>query len=134
MKFAEDPPWMCYYDRAEHLGSTGKAMIPVAVARRRIDPAAPRIEQAILLQDENYPRSRTFSRTRLATLTMRIGEPRVAAGLGLEALDDAAQLRSQRVRDESRDLAAATTRHRRIAEVTELRHAIAALPDLEAIP
>ncbi|MBB5159546.1 tetratricopeptide repeat protein [Saccharopolyspora phatthalungensis] len=25
-----DPPWLCYYDAAEHQGSTGKALIPIA--------------------------------------------------------------------------------------------------------
>lgn len=129
----EDPAWMCYYDHAEHLGSTGKALIPVALARKRIDLAAPRIRQAIELQGENYPRSRTFSRTRLATLTMQLGDPRNAAGLGLQAVTDAARFHSQRIRDELMNLAAAATPHRRITEVAELRHAIAGLPDLEAI-
>ncbi|MEV3965139.1 XRE family transcriptional regulator [Nocardia sp. NPDC050193] len=130
----EDPAWMCYYDHAEHLGSTGKALIPVALARQRIDLAAPRIRQAIQLQGDDYPRSRTFSRTRLATLTMQLGDPRSAAGLGIQAATDAAHFRSQRIRDELMNLVAAATPHRRIPEVTELRHAIAALPELEATP
>lgn len=32
---AADPPWLCYYDAAEHQGSTGKALIPIARARNR---------------------------------------------------------------------------------------------------
>jgi transcriptional regulator with XRE-family HTH domain len=130
----EDPAWMCYYDHAEHLGSTGKALIPVTLARRRIELAAPRIHQAIQLQGDNYPRSRTFSRTRLATLTMQLGDPRTAAALGMQAVTDATHFHSQRIRDELMSLAAATTPHRRITEVAELRHTITALPELEATP
>ncbi|VFA98138.1 XRE family transcriptional regulator [Nocardia cyriacigeorgica] len=131
---SEDPPWMCYYDYAEHLGSTGKALIPVAVARGRIDLAAPRIRQAIRLQGDNYPRSRTFSRIRLAGLTMQLGEPRTAAAFGLEAVADATRFHSQRIRDELRGLAVTASPHRRITEVAELWHTIAALPEFEAIP
>ncbi|WP_051407548.1 hypothetical protein [Nocardia sp. CNY236] len=131
---AEDSAWMCYYDHAEHLGSTGKALIPVSVVRKRIELAAPRIRQAIQLQGDNYPRSRTFSRIRLATLTMQLGDPRTATALGMQAVTDAAHFHSQRIRDELRGLAAAATPHRRITEAAELRHTIAALPKLEATP
>lgn len=131
---AEDPAWMCYYDHAEHLGSTGKALIPVALARKRIKLAAPRICQAIQLHGDNYPRSRTFSHTRLATLTMQLDDPRTAAALGMQAVTAAAPFHSQRIRDELRGLAAAATLHRRITEVAQLRHTITALPKLEAIP
>lgn len=128
----EDAPWMCYYDRAEHLGSTGKALIPVAEKLGHIELAAPRIRQAIQLQGENYPRSRTFSRTRLATLTMRIGGPRMAASIGRQAITDAVNFRSRRIHRELAGLAAAATPHRRIGEVADLCRSIAALPDVEA--
>ncbi|WP_157228932.1 XRE family transcriptional regulator [Nocardia brevicatena] len=127
-----DAPWMCYYDQAEHLGSTGKALIPVAIARERIDLAAPRIHQAIQLQGEAYPRSRTFSRTRLAALTMRIGDPHEATVIGLQAATDSTRFRSRRLRDELHGLVGAATPHRRIREVAELCHVITSLPDVEA--
>ncbi|MBO0856308.1 MAG: XRE family transcriptional regulator [Nocardia sp.] len=120
-----DRPWMCYYDEAEHLGSTGKALIPVAVHRKRIDLAAPRIRQAIELQSPGYPRSRTFSLTRLATLTMTIGEPREAAALGMHAATEAVDFDSQRIRDELGTLAGAAAPYRRIPEVAELTNVIA---------
>ncbi|MBF5001089.1 XRE family transcriptional regulator [Nocardia sp. BSTN01] len=120
-----DRPWMCYYDEAEHLGSTGKALLPVAVHRKRIDLAAPRIRKAIELQGPDYPRSRTFSLTRLATLTMTIGEPREAAALGMRAATEAAQFDSQRIRDELTTLADAAAPYRRITEVAELTNVIA---------
>ncbi|MGW0179912.1 XRE family transcriptional regulator [Nocardia sp. NPDC003345] len=124
----KDPPWMCYYDHAEHLGSTGKALIPVAERLGRVELAEPRIRQAIQLQGENYPRSRTFSRTRLATLTMRMGDPRAAAAIGRQAVTDAVNLRSRRIHRELTGLAAAATPHRRIGEVADFRRSIAALP------
>lgn len=119
-----DAPWLCYYDEAEHMGSTGKALIPVAEARRRIELAAPRIQRAVQLQSEDYPRSRTFSLTRLATLTMRLGDPSEAAKLGFQAAQNAKLFSSQRIRDELNGLAEAASAHRRIDDVAELRHVI----------
>ncbi|MEV6773354.1 hypothetical protein AB0N05_32450 [Nocardia sp. NPDC051030] len=116
----EDAPWMCYYDEAEHLGSTGKALIPVALARSQMELAAPRIGQAIRRQGQSYPRSRTFSLTRLATLTMRIGNPREAAELGLRAAGNAKRLHSQRIRDELQGLTRASIKHLDIPEVNRL--------------
>ncbi|MBF6427826.1 hypothetical protein IU440_24400 [Nocardia cyriacigeorgica] len=80
------------------------------------------------------PRSCTFSRTRLATLTMQLGDPCTAAALGRQAVTDATHFHSQRIRDELTSLAAAATPHRRITEVADLCHTITALPKLEAIP
>ncbi|WP_280405803.1 XRE family transcriptional regulator [Nocardia brasiliensis] len=122
---ATDAPWLCYYDTAEHLGSTGKALIPVAKARHRIDLAAPRIREAVALQGTQYPRSRTFSLTRLATLTMQLDDPREAAAIGLQATQQATAFRSQRIQNELRTLAAAAAPQRRMTEVAELRYAIA---------
>lgn len=126
-----DMPWMCYYDRAEHLGSTGKALIPVAIARNSIELAAPRLRQAIQLQDDAYPRSRIFSRTRLATLTIRVGDPRQAVAIGMQAADEAASLHSRRIKDELENLAAP---YRRIPEVAELCRTVESLTSVEVRP
>ncbi|MFQ6327860.1 XRE family transcriptional regulator [Nocardia sp. CWNU-33] len=122
---ADDAPWLCYYDKAEHLGSTGKALIPIAKARERIELAAPRIREAVALQGSDYPRSRTFSLTRLATLTMQLDDPREAAAIGLQATQQATAFRSQRIQHELRTLAAVASPRRRMTEVAELRNAIA---------
>lgn len=122
---ATDAPWLCYYDLAEHLGSTGKALIPVAKARQRINLAAPRIREAVALQGTQYPRSRTFSLTRLATLMMQLGDPREAAAIGLQAAQQATAFQSQRIQNELRTLAAAAAPRRRMTEVAELQYAIA---------
>ncbi|WP_329060584.1 XRE family transcriptional regulator [Amycolatopsis sp. NBC_01480] len=124
---AADPPWLCYYDEAEHLGSTGKALIPIARKRSNIELAAPRLETAIRLQGSNYPRSRTFSRTRLAALMMSVGDPREAASIGQQAVADAAPLRSRRIMKELASLAMVAERYARIGDVAELRHDITSL-------
>lgn len=124
---AVDPPWLCYYDEAEHQGSTGKALVPVALKSNRPELAAPRLESAIRLQDINYPRSRAFSRTRLATLNMAVGDPHQAAIIGRHALQDAVPLRSHRIVSELRGLARSAEQHDRISDVAELRHDITSL-------
>ncbi|WP_236565677.1 XRE family transcriptional regulator [Nocardia sputi] len=121
---ATDAPWLCFYDEAEHLGSTGKALIPIAQTRHRIELAAPRIQQAIELQAAEYPRSQTFSLTRLATLTMQLGDPKEAVALGIRAATQAGQLDSHRIHNELQRLAAASSPHRRMSDVVELREVI----------
>ncbi|WP_280447106.1 XRE family transcriptional regulator [Nocardia brasiliensis] len=120
-----DAPWLCFYDEAEHLGSTGKALIPVARARQRIELAAPRIRKAVQLQAAEYPRSQTFSLTRLATLTMLLGDPKEAAALGIRAAEQAGQLDSHRIQYELQRLAVVASRYRRMRDVVELRDVIA---------
>lgn len=117
----DDPPWLCYYDEAEHEGSTGKALIPLALAGDRPEVAAPRLRAAILAHGDGYPRSRAFSRIRLATLTMTVGDPHEAAAIGRRAADEAAPLRSRRLVAELGRLSDAAGPHARLGEVAELR-------------
>ncbi|WP_460405010.1 helix-turn-helix transcriptional regulator [Actinophytocola sediminis] len=123
------PPWLTYYDQAEHHGSIGKALIPLAHAEHDPEIAAPRLRNAVALHGKNYPRSRVFSRTRLATLVMRIGGPNDAVTIGRQVLDEAALLRSDRITRELHGLAHASTRYARIGDVNDLRHDL-----LELIP
>lgn len=124
---ADDPPWLCYYDEAEHQGSTGRALIPAARETGQLELVVPRLEAAIRLHNANYPRSRTFSRTRLASLMMAAGDPREAIPIGRQALADAAPLRSKRIVSELRGLARVAERHVQIGDVADLRHDIATL-------
>ncbi|WP_189060743.1 XRE family transcriptional regulator [Longimycelium tulufanense] len=117
-----DPPWLCYYDRAEHLGSTGRALTPAAAQTGCYESAASRLRAAIELQRPEYVRSRVFSRLRLATLIMQVADPAEAVQIARQALDDAAPLRSRRVLEEMGRLAGAAQRHRRHSEVTALHH------------
>lgn len=124
---SDDPPWLVYYDAAEHQGSTGRALTPVAHKSNKLELAAPRLEAAIRLQNVNYPRSRTFTRTRLASLIMSSGDPHEAIPIGRQALNDANSLRSTRIVNELRGLARAAERHSRIGDVADLRQEIATL-------
>ncbi|PZF83377.1 hypothetical protein C1I92_12935 [Jiangella anatolica] len=124
---AGDPPWLCYYDAAEHEGSTGKALIPLALAGDRPEVAAPRLRTAIEAHRDDYPRSRAFSRIRLATLTMTAGDPREAAAIGRRAVAEAAPLRSRRLLAELGRLADAARPHTRVGDVADLRADIAEL-------
>ncbi len=124
-----DPPWMCYYDEAEHQGSTGRALIPVAEADQDLDLVAPRLRAAIQLHADSYPRSRTFSRTRLAAVTMKIGDPREAVMIGYQALTDAKTFRSKRVIAELHSLGQIAERHSHNPDVLDLRREIANLCD-----
>jgi hypothetical protein len=119
---ATDPPWLTYYDEAEHAGSTARALIPLAVLRSGPGEAAERLFRAISMHTDAFPRSRAFSRARLATLTMTAGDPREAVMLGQQALQDAADLHSRRVNDELRTISAAAERHAAIPEVADLTH------------
>lgn len=123
----DDPPWLCYYDAAEHQGSTGKALLPIAQARQAPDLAAPRLLAAIRLQSDNYPRSRAFSRIRLASLLMNTGNPREAVSVGYEAIEEAAPMRSQRLHGELAALGNTAARHSRSSETNQFRHDIATI-------
>ncbi|WP_081915913.1 helix-turn-helix domain-containing protein [Saccharothrix sp. NRRL B-16314] len=127
MHFAErhaatDPPWLTYYDEAEHAGSSARALAPLAVAQKQPGEAAERLATAIRLHSDAYPRSRAFSRTRLATLHMTIGDPREGFQIGHQAVVDATVLHSRRMDEELHKLARATERHLSIPEVADLSH------------
>lgn len=72
------------------------------------------------MHSERYPRSRTFSRTRLATLHMMVGDPREAVTVGRQAVLDAAHLNSRRLDGELAQLIRACEGHRSIPDVAEL--------------
>jgi hypothetical protein len=124
---AVDPPWLCYYDEAEHQGSTGRALIPVVRQTGELEMVVPRLEAAIRLHNANYPRSRTFSRTRLASLMMAVGDPHEALPIGRQAIVDATALRSKRILSELHGLARVAERHVQIGDVADLRRDIATL-------
>lgn len=127
-----DPPWLCYYDAAEHQGSTGKALIPIAQKEKEPELASPRLEAAIRLQADHYPRSRTFTRIRLAALMMGAGYPDEALPIGRQAILDAASLRSKRLINELHGLAHAATPYVQISHIADLRNDITSLQDAPA--
>ena len=120
-----DPPWMSYYDEAEHEGSMGRALIPVALQERNLEIVEPRLSRAIELHDGDHPRSRAFSRIRLASVAMIIGDPREAAATGHIAVAESSALKSARVRTELERLANLSRHHGRISDVEALYNSIA---------
>ncbi|GAA1596451.1 helix-turn-helix transcriptional regulator [Kribbella hippodromi] len=122
---ANDPAWMRYYDRAQHLGDTGHALWDLAVRQGQAEQeAASRLASAVAGHTETYVRSRAMSGIKLASLTMTVGDPQEAAVIGAQALKDARSLRSRRAADDLRDLAHRATVFERVDEVAELRHDI----------
>ncbi|WP_344056361.1 XRE family transcriptional regulator [Prauserella halophila] len=122
-----DPPWLCYYDAAEHQGSTGKALIPIARSGDDPEAAAGRLAKAVELQAAAYPRSRAFSQARLASLLIETGHPRQAVEVGHEAVLAAAAVRSTRLTTELHGLAQAASAYAQVGDVVDLRREIARL-------
>nr|WP_203981393.1 hypothetical protein [Planosporangium flavigriseum] len=122
----EDPPWMRFYDVAQHHGDTAHALFDVAMRTGLTTEAADRFAYSVLHHAPEYARSRAISRTKLATLTMIKDDPRKAACIGHEALDDAGPVQSLRARDDLRALYRASGRHATIEDVRDLRTRVAA--------
>lgn len=123
----DDPPWMAYYDEAQHHGDTAHAWFDLVILKDQ-DPgqAQRRFEIAIAGHDDGYARSRAISGTKLASLLMAKGDPQHAAVVGHRALDDAGGLTSQRAADDLNELSRFAARHRRLPEATYLRERIGA--------
>lgn len=124
---AADPPWLCYYDEAEHAGSTARALVALAERTRDPGPAVDRLNHAIESAGERSPRSRTFSRVRLAALLMRTGDAVEASSVGAAAVRESRAFDSPRLRSEIDDLGRSCALHPRSADAVELGQEIAAL-------
>lgn len=118
---AGDPPWMGYYDAAQHAGDTGHALFDLTVQGHRTE-AADRLLSAVDGHTAGYVRSRAMSQTKLASLTMAVGDPGEAARIGLAAVADAGRLHSRRAAMDLAELRAYAARHAGVPEVAELRH------------
>lgn len=123
---SQDPPWMAYYDHAQHHGDTAHALYDLAV-RAGQDPgrAAERFKIAVEGHGQAFARSRAISRTKWASLSMAKGDPHEAVVLGHMALDDVGKLTSCRAADDLRELARFAGRHRTMSEAVHLRERIA---------
>ncbi|MBW1597197.1 helix-turn-helix domain-containing protein [Streptomyces sp. JJ38] len=124
---SEDPPWMAYYDEAQHNGDTAHALWDLAVLVGQ-DPgrAARRFDAAVKGHTDSFKRSRAISRTKLAALVMAKGDPRQAAAIGHDALDEVGKLTSRRAADDLRQLGHFAAKHPGIREASDLRERIAA--------
>jgi transcriptional regulator with XRE-family HTH domain len=120
-KDGEDAPWMAYYDHAQHHGDTGHAAFDIALlAGQPPDLAITRLQTAVRDHTDEYVRSRALSGTKLATLTMAIGDPQEAVSIAHRALNEVGQLRSKRAVTDVQDLARASTKYARKPEVADL--------------
>ncbi|MEU3978881.1 helix-turn-helix transcriptional regulator [Streptomyces sp. NPDC026672] len=122
---SEDPPWMAYYDEPQHNGDTAHALFDLVV-REGHDPgrAARRLAAAVHGHGDDFKRSRAISRTKLASLIMATSDPRRAAAIGHDALDEVDRLTSRRAADDLRQLAAFAAKHPRVEEALALRERI----------
>ncbi|MEU6573538.1 hypothetical protein [Streptomyces sp. NPDC046805] len=124
---SEDPPWMAYYDEAQHNGDTAHALFDLVILAGH-DPGrtACRFDTAVQGHTAAYHRSRAISRTKLATLIMAKGDPRQAAEIGQHALDEVGRLTSRRATDNLRELGTFASRHPAVSEAVTLRGRITA--------
>ncbi|MFE7777645.1 hypothetical protein ACFU5O_27855 [Streptomyces sp. NPDC057445] len=123
---SEDPPWMAYYDEAQHNGDTAHALFDLAILASQ-DPgrAARRFDAAVQGHADAFKRSRAISLTKLAALIMAKGDPRQAAATGHEALDEVGRLTSRRAADDLRQLGAFASKHPTVGAAVVLRERIA---------
>jgi len=121
---SEDPPWMAYYDHAQHHGDTGHALFDLAIHAIPGTEAVPRLDRAVHEHSDAYARSRAISGAKLATLIVATGDPHEACTVGHRAMDDAGQLRSRRAADDLRELRRFASKHAGIPDITDLRERI----------
>jgi hypothetical protein len=122
---AEVPPWMAYYDVAEHAGDTGHALSDLAVVGGSLASARERLDLAIDRHTTEFARSEALCRAKLATLLMAVGDPYEAAEQGMLALDRASVIWSRRLDGYLQELAAVAGRHAAIPVVTVLLERLA---------
>lgn len=120
-KPADDPPWMRFYDDAQHHGDTAHALYDVAMHTSVTTEAAARFKYSVDHHEPEFARSRAISRTKLASLIMAKGDPYEASGVGQLALADAGTVRSRRAADDLRQLHRLAAPHVGIPEVEALR-------------
>ncbi|MGW4289579.1 XRE family transcriptional regulator [Streptomyces sp. NPDC004673] len=122
----DDPPWMAYYDEAQHHGDTAHALWDLAVGIDDYDPtqAGERFKVAVSGHAKEFARSRAISCTKLASLAMRRGDPYEAAVIGRRALEYSGNLTSLRAADDLRQLSQFAGQHPKIQAAVDLQDAI----------
>lgn len=111
------PGWIAYYDEAHLERDTGRALLHLALDGGDHADALDRLGAAVARFPEGHSRGKALAKANLAALTMARDDPHHAVALGRDALASVGGVRSDRVDDALRQLAAAGGRHRRLAEV-----------------
>ena len=122
----EDPPWMAYYDEAQHHGDTGHALHAIALLGHEPSLAVRRLRTAVDGHSAAYVRSGALSRTKLASLLMATGDPQEGAAVGHRALAEVGRIRSRRASDGVRELLRLSGRHPKEPGARELAARITA--------
>ena len=120
----EDPPWMAYYDEAQHNGDTAHALWDLEILGRPTE-ARTRLAAAVAGHSPRFTRSKAIARTKLASLLMATDDPVEAAVVGRAAIADAGSVRSRRLADDLRDLSRFAEPHGTLDDIAILRHDIA---------
>lgn len=126
---ADDPPWIAFYDRPQHCGDTGVALLDLALRGHCADQARSRMVASFTEHRDAYRRSRVLAQLQLGSLDMAVGDPYEAIAAGTEALDAAATIRSDRVLGALRRLGRHASRREHIPAVSAFRLRLAAVLD-----
>jgi hypothetical protein len=108
---AEDPPWIRYFTPAKLEGDIATALYDLTSTTGTVDATVTdRLGAAVARYPHTRARSRAIATARLATALYRQQAPARAATAGQQALDLAAGVRSTRLDDDLRAMAAAARR------------------------
>ncbi|MGH3718171.1 MAG: XRE family transcriptional regulator [Pseudonocardiaceae bacterium] len=122
-----DSPFMAFYTPARHAQLTGQRLADLAILGHDPREATNRLTAAAAGHTDGFRRDRAICLTKLASLTMAIGDPLQAAALGHEALDLTSTIRSHLTANRLRMLFHYAAAHQHLDEVAHLRHRIATL-------
>jgi hypothetical protein len=122
-----DPPWMTYYDHAQHAGDTGHALFDLAIDGRFVFEARSRLAAAVADHTDAYARSRGISGIKLASLTMIVGDPGEAVVIADHAAADLGTVRSRRAAQDMAELHRLASGRDDVPDVADLRHRLSAL-------
>jgi transcriptional regulator with XRE-family HTH domain len=123
----DDPPWMGFYDEAEHAASTGYCLFPLALHGTATDEAVRHLRAAIDGYGTGYVRSKAAVGVKLATLLLAVGDPHEGLALGSQAVDTVSGLQSPRITDQLRQLRQAARRHEAIPDARDLEQRVTEL-------
>ncbi|HEY5837211.1 regulator [Streptomyces sp.] len=119
----EVPPWARFFDEAQLADEFGHCHRDLHQHRL----AARYAERSLQLRPVGYARSRLFCRTVLACARLGLGEVDTAGALGLEVVQQAADLRSARAAEYVRDLVRRFEPYRNVGVVRAFHERVGAL-------
>ena len=118
----ESPAMVVFSSPAELADQTGHAQWPLALRGHAVSDTADRLRTAADTQPPGNDLSRVMCLAQLSTLQFTQGDPDEAVATARTCLDTAGAVRSLRVIDHLAGLRDATTSHRQLPGVPDLRH------------